>query len=209
MTASDLARWDVSLMKGEILSPASIRALTTQMTLADGTATNYALGLGVAQLDSGHRRWAHTGGASGFHSMNALYPDDLASITVLTNGEGGTPRTIVKGIEALLFTPITDPDAEPALARAKELFASLQAGKIDRAAMTPALNDYFSDAVLKDFSESLGPLGKPEDFTQSRFEYRGGMMNRVFQIKAGGRTLTMDSYLMPEGKWQQCLIFPE
>jgi len=209
MTASDLARWDISLMKGEILSPASTRLLTTQLTLADGTATNYALGLGVRQLDSGHRRWAHTGGASGFHSMNAVYPDDRASITVLTNGEGAVFHPIVNGIETLLFTPLTDPDAAAALDRAQALFASLQAGKVDRAAMTPALNDYFSDAVLADFAESLGPLGKPEEFTQSGFEYRGGMMNRVFSIKAGGRTLTMDSYLMPDGKWEQCLIFPE
>jgi D-alanyl-D-alanine carboxypeptidase len=209
MTASDLARWDIALMKGEILSPASTKTLTTQMTLTDGTATNYALGLAVKQLDNGHRRWAHTGGASGFHSMNALYPDDRAAITVLTNGEGDTSRAIVNGIETLLFTPVTDPDAAAALTRARALFTSLQAGKIDRGAMTPALNDFFSDAVLTDFAESLGPLGEVEDFTQSRFEDRGGMANRVFKIKAGGKTLTMDSYLMPDGKWEQCLIFAE
>jgi len=209
MTASDLARWDISLMKSEILSPASSKTLTTQMTLTDGTATNYALGLGVKQLNNGHRRWAHTGGASGFHSMNVLYPDDHAAITVLTNGEGETFRTIVDGIETLLLTPVTDPDAAAALTRARALFTSLQAGKIDRAAMTLALNDYFSDAVLTDFAESLGPLGKVEDFTQSSFEDRGGMVNRVFKIKAGGKTLTMDSYLMSDGKWEQCLIFAD
>jgi len=209
MTAGDLARWDISLLKGEILSPASTRALTTQMTLSDGTATNYALGLGVKQLNNGHRRWAHTGGASGFHSMNAIYPEDGAAITVLTNGEGVTARIIVAGIETLLFTPVTDPDAAAALTRARALFTSLQAGKIDRAAMTPALKDYFSDAVLRDFAESLGPLGAFEDFKQSSFQNRGGMANRVFKIRAGGKTLTMDTYLMPDGKWEQCLIFAE
>ncbi len=35
------------------------------------------------------------------------------------------------------------------------------------------------------------------------------MANRVFKIKAGGKTLTLDSYLMPDGKWEQCLIFAE
>ena len=207
MTAADLARWDISLMKSEILSPASTRALSTQMTLTDGTATNYALGLNVKQMDNGHRRWSHTGGASGFHSMNALYPDDRAAITVLTNGEAHISRTIVNGIEALLFAPADDPEAASVLARARALFTSLQSGKIDRAAMTPALNDYFSDSVLKDFAESLGPLGQIEEFTQSGFEDRGGMANRVFTIKAGGKTLTMDSYIMPDGKWEQCLIF--
>lgn len=209
MTASDLARWDISLMKGEILSPASTKALSTQTTLADGTATDYALGLRVTQLDNGHRRWFHTGGASGFHSANVTFPDDGAAIAVLTNGEGQTAKAIVKQIETLLFAPAADPDADAALARAKALFAGLQAGKIDRAAMTPALNDYFSDAALKDFANSLGPLGQPEAFTQSSFEGRGGMANRVFKITAGGKTLTMDSYLMPDGAWEQCLIFAE
>ena len=209
MTASDLARWDISLMKGEVLSPALTKTLTTQMTLTDGTATNYALGLGVKQLDNGHRRWAHTGGASGFHSMNVLYPDDRAAITVLTNGEGATARTIVNGIEKRLFTPFTDPDAAATLARARALFTGLQAANIDRSAMTPALNHYFSDVVLSDFAKSLGPLGEIEDFTQSSFEDRGGMSNRVFKIKVGGKALIMDSYLMPDGKWEQCLIFSE
>jgi CubicO group peptidase (beta-lactamase class C family) len=209
MTASDLARWDISLIRGEILSPQSTQMLTTQMTLNDGTATNYALGLGVKQMDNGHRRWTHTGGASGFHSMNVLYPDDRAAITVLTNGEGHTARTIVEGIETLLFAPMTDPDAAVALTRARSLFTSLQTGTIDRATMTPALNDYFSDAVLKDFAASLGPLGNALEFTQSSFEDRGGMTNRVFKIKAGARALTMDTYLMPDGKWEQCLIFAE
>jgi CubicO group peptidase (beta-lactamase class C family) len=209
MTASDLARWDIALMKNEILSPALTHALTTQMTLADGTATNYALGLKVTQLDNGHRRWAHSGGASGFHSMNVTFPDDRAAITVLTNGEGRTARTILEKIEALLFTPGADPGAATALTRAQALFAGLQAGRIDRATLTPALNDYFSDAVLRDFADSLGPLGQVEAFRQTDFEDRGGMANRVFRIKAGGRTLTMDSYLMPDGKWEQCLIFAE
>jgi CubicO group peptidase (beta-lactamase class C family) len=88
MTASDLARWDISLMRGEILEPASLRALTTEMVLTDGTGTGYGLGLFVSQMANGHRRWAHTGGASGFLSMNVTFPDDQAAITVLTNGEG-------------------------------------------------------------------------------------------------------------------------
>jgi CubicO group peptidase (beta-lactamase class C family) len=207
MTASDLARWDISLMKGEILSPTSTKMLTTQMTLTDGTATNYALGRRVKQLDNGHRRWAHSGGASGFHSVNVLYPEDSAAITVLTNGEGATAHTIVNGIEKQLFAPSTDSAAAATLVRARALFTGLQTGKIDRSTMTPALNYYFSDAVLSDFAKSLGPLGEIKDFTQSSFEDRGGMENRVYKVEAGGKTLIMDSYLMPDGKWEQCLIF--
>ncbi len=75
MTASDLARWDISLMNGTVLKPASLQALTTEEELKGGTGTGYALGLDVSKTN-GHRRWAHSGGAAGFNSYNATFPDD-------------------------------------------------------------------------------------------------------------------------------------
>jgi D-alanyl-D-alanine carboxypeptidase len=206
MTASDLARWDIALMNGAILKPASLKALTTEMRLSDGTATNYGFGLGVTQMANGHRRWSHTGGASGFLSVNVTFPDDRTAITVLTNGEGLAYRTIEKEIETLLLGSAVDEDAAPALERARLLFAGLQQGKIDRATLTEDLSDYFSEAVLADFGASLAPLGAPESFAQSGREARGGMVHRVFAIKASGKTLRMETYVMPDGKFEQCLI---
>ncbi len=206
MTASDLARWDISLMRGEILEPASLRALTTEMVLTDGTGTGYGLGLFVSQMANGHRRWAHTGGASGFLSMNVTFPDDQAAITVLTNGEGLAPRSIEAQIETLLLAGDVDTDAGPSLERARALFAGLQKGSVDRSSITDNLSAYFSDAVLADFGSSLGPLGVPTSFTQTSREDRGGMVHRVFTVKAGGKVLQMETYLMPDGRFEQCLV---
>jgi len=206
MSASDLARWDIALMEGKILKPASKKALTTEMVLADGTGTGYGLGLFVSQLPNGHRRWAHTGGASGFLSTNVDFPDDKASITVLTNGEGLAHKTIARQIEDLLFAGAVDADADPALARAKALFAGLQKGTVDKAALTEDLQGYFTPAVLADFGSSLGPLGEPASFSQSSREDRGGMVHRVFAIEAGGKKLRMETYIMPDGKFEQCLV---
>lgn len=206
MSASDLARWDIALMKGDILAPASRRALTTEMVLQDGTGTGYGLGLFVSQLPNGHRRWAHTGGAAGFLSTNVTFPDDKASITVLTNGEGLAHRAIEKDIEALLMGNVADPDAGPALERAKALFAGLQKGTIDRATLTENLQGYFTPTALADFGGALGPLGEPTGFTQASREDRGGMVHRVFAVEAGGKTLRMETYIMPDGKFEQCLV---
>jgi CubicO group peptidase (beta-lactamase class C family) len=206
MTASDLARWDISLMRGEILKPTSLRALTTEMVLTDGTGTGYGLGLSVSQMANGHRRWAHTGGASGFLSINVTFPDDKAAITVLTNGEGLAFRSIEAEVESLLLAGEVDTDAEPSLERARALFAGLQKGSVDRSSITDDLNAYFSDTVLADFGSSLGPLGEPTSFTQTSREDRGGMVHRVFTVNVGGKVLRMETYLMPDGRFEQCLV---
>ena len=207
MSASDLARWNIALMEGKILKPASRKALTTEAVLSDGTGTRYGLGLAVTQMDNGHRRWAHTGGAAGFLSSNVDFPDDKASITVLTNGEGGLAhRTIETEIEKLLFASTVDADAVPALERAKALFAGLQKGTVDKATVTENLRGWFTPAVLADFGSSLGPLGEPASFSQSSREDRGGMVHRVFAIEAGGKKLRMETYIMPDGKFEQCLV---
>ncbi len=206
MSASDLARWDIALMNGEILKPASRKALTTEMVLSDGTGTGYGLGIGVSQMPNGHRRWAHTGGAAGFLSINVDFPDDKASITVLTNGEGLAYRQIEKEIETLLQGTVADADAAPALDRAKALFAGLQKGTADKATLTEDLQGYFTPAVLADFGAALGPLGEPTSFNQASREDRGGMVHRVFAIEAGGKKLRMETYIMPDGKFEQCLV---
>src|SRR3989441_7724831 len=51
MTAHDLALWDISLMDQSILKPASYKALETEVELANGVGTRYALGVGVGMGD--------------------------------------------------------------------------------------------------------------------------------------------------------------
>jgi CubicO group peptidase (beta-lactamase class C family) len=133
MTASDLARWDIALMNGTILKPASMRALSTAGLLKDGTRTNYGLGLGVLQMPNGHRKWTHSGGASGFLSVNTTYPDDRMAITVLTNGEGRLFSSLARDIEKLLFADAADPHAARSLEDAKKILLGLQKGASDRA----------------------------------------------------------------------------
>jgi CubicO group peptidase (beta-lactamase class C family) len=152
MTAADLARWDISLMNGTILTPASTKALTTEVQLTGGTGTGYALGLSVSTLANGHRRWTHSGGAAGFVSRNTTYPDDRMAITVLTNADAGPATAIANKIEALLLAPAADPDAAASLDRAKRLYASLAAGKVDETLIDSVLASYFTPQAVAVFS---------------------------------------------------------
>ena len=47
MTASDLARWDISLIDQSVLTAASYKQLQTEVLLANGAPTGYGLGVSV------------------------------------------------------------------------------------------------------------------------------------------------------------------
>ncbi len=208
MTADDLARWDISLMNGTVLKPASLKTLTTEVLLKSGTGTRYALGLDVSTNNEGHRRWSHGGEASGFISQNTTLPDDHISVTVLTNGQGRAAPSIERQIEDLMLAPAADPEAAPALERAKQLFTGLQKGQLNRSLLTSDAIAYFTDQAIADFAASLGPLGEPSSFTQSGHSGRGGMTERSFAIRAGGKTMSLVTYIMPDGKFAQYMIDP-
>jgi D-alanyl-D-alanine carboxypeptidase len=207
MTASDLAKWDISLLDGTILKPASLKAMGTAASLDNGISTGYALGLSVSALENGHRRWRHTGGASGFLSINTTYPDDRMAITVLSNGEGNAQRDIAIAIEKLLLAQDKDAGAEASLARTRQLLTALQKGVAERALMTDDLNGYFSSTALADFAASLAPLGEIVSINQTHFENRGGMAYRIFAVKMSGKkTLKVAVYIKPDGRFDQYLV---
>jgi CubicO group peptidase (beta-lactamase class C family) len=206
MTASDLARWNISLMNGTILPPALLRALTTEVPFTSGTGARYGLGLSVSAAN-GRRVWSHSGAVSGFVSNNVVLPDDRAAFTVLTNGEGGAASQIARKVQPLL-TQADDPDAARDLERARGIFSGLQQGNLDRSLLTEDASAYFTPEVIRDFSTSLKPLGRVAAFTQSTISHRGGMTYRIFAAKAGSRTLNVEVYLMPGGQIDQFLVRP-
>ena len=207
MTASDLARWDISLINDTILKPASLKELTTEVHLKNGAGTGYALGLGVSNRN-GHRKWAHGGGADGFISENFTLPDDKISVTVLTNQEDPAPHRIASDIESILIAPPPDPDAPAALARVRGIFTGLQNGKLDRSLLSDDGNAYFTAKVIADFRDSLKPLGTPAEFKQTSMSLRGGMVFRSFSIKAANKRLELTTFATPDGKLAQYMIYP-
>jgi len=202
MPAEDLAKWDISIIDRKLMKPASYRDFETEVVLNNGVGTEYGLGMSVKD-EGGRRQLEHSGEVSGFTAENIVYPDDGVAIVVLTNQDAASAAAqIGRGISPLLFQT-ADATTPVKLEQARKIFEGLQHGQIDRSLFTSNTNSYFSDQALQDFASSLGPLGTPEEFVQTRQALRGGMTLRVYRIKFPQRTIRAWTYEMPDGKLEQ------
>jgi len=205
MTASDLARWNISMIERTLLQRESYEALQTEVRLTSGVGTGYGLGVSVG-LRSGHRLVSHSGEVSGFTARNDVYPDDRLAVSVLINLDAtDASGQLADRIGTLLFEA-EDPQRSQALERARSVFASLQQGKIDRSLFTDNANAYFNERALRDHAESLGPLGAPEEFSPQSESLRGGMTFRSYRVRCGGKTLRVTTYTTPAPKLEQYIV---
>ena len=199
-TASDVAKWDAALMAGRVLKPASLKAMTTEVRLTSGQGSGYGLGLFIGK--SGDRvQWEHGGEGTGFLAENRLWPERGAAVVVLSNTfSSNAYMTIADRLEAILFPPVG------VQTTVERLFAALQRGEPDRSAFTDNFNGYLTPQAVADYKASLGPLGAPTTFKLERERLRGGMTQRRYRIAAGGKTLTLNSYQAPDGRFEQFLV---
>ena len=208
MTAEDLARWDLALLDGKLLSPASLLAMSTTRVLTNGASADYGLGLDV-YMASGRRVLGHGGEVSGFVSQNTLYPDQKAAVIVLTNQDASSAaQQLSERIRDLLFL-VDSPESARQLERARKIFTDLQHGTIERTLLTDNGNAYFNAQALLDAKASLAPLGAPTSFQQTLEHDRGGMRLRRFEIKFAQRTLILVARELPDGRFEQYQLRPE
>src|SRR5881227_2505414 len=200
MTASDLARWDISMINQAILKPQSYREMETAELLKNGASTQYGLGVGVS-LVNGRRVPSHNGEVSGFTAQNSVYPDDRVAVIVLTNMDANRAAVnLANKIGEIIFAPTGNRDS---LAKAKAILVDLQKGKIDRSLFTDNANAYFDKQCLHDLASSLASLGFPTDFQLVSEGLRGGMTARRYRAKFQKKTLEVSTYAMPDGKLEQ------
>ncbi|HUI83655.1 MAG TPA: serine hydrolase domain-containing protein [Candidatus Binatia bacterium] len=205
MTAEDLARWDISMIDESVLKPASYREMETETVLNNGVGTRYGLGVFVTSVN-GHRVLEHGGEVSGFTAENLVMPDDKIAVAVLTNQDAAEAASeIGNQVRALLIKAANpqDPRQDELM---RKVYDGLQQGKIDRSLFTENANAYFTDQALKDYADSLKPLGAPQSFTQTRSSGRGGMTERTYEVKYPKKDLVIIIYEMPDGKIEQYLI---
>ena len=87
-TPTDLLAWDLALVTGRVLSPASYQVLTTPRRLADGRSTGYGCGDGID--DRGPAIvLSHGGAVSGSVAHNTVLPASRSAIVLLANSETG------------------------------------------------------------------------------------------------------------------------
>jgi hypothetical protein len=207
MTSRDLAAWDISIIRHSLLKPESYRALTSPVGLTNGASTGYGLGVDVS-MQGGRFMIEHSGEVSGFTAENIVFPDDSVAIVVLTNQDAAPAAGAIAGQISQVLFATEDALAASRTAQARAIFEGLQRGTIDRSLFTSNANAYFSQQALADFASSLGPLGAPTAFLQTRKSERGGMVSRSYRVSFPNRTLRAWTFEMPDGKLEQYQIAP-
>ncbi len=205
MTAEDLAKWDISMIRETVLKPASYREMETEVLLKNGAGTRYGLGVQVMSI-GGHRVLEHGGEVSGFTAENIVMPDDGIAVVVLTNQDAAEAASEIGSQVRTLIFQTANPQDPKQDALIRKVFDGLQQGKIDRSLFTDNANSYFTDEALRDYAGSLGPLGAPQSFTQDRVSTRGGMTERLYNVNYTGRNLVIIIYELPDGKFEQYMI---
>jgi CubicO group peptidase (beta-lactamase class C family) len=207
MTATDLARWDSTMIRQALLRPSSWREMQREVRLANGAGTGYGLGVQVS-MEGGHFLVEHSGEVSGFVAENMVYPEDSVAVVVLTNQDAAPAASaIARAITRVLFTT-EDALGADRTAKARAILEGLRGGTIDRSQLTQNASDYFSPEALKDFAASLAPLGDLKSFDLTATRARGGMIMRAYRAVFAGRVLRVWTYETPDGKLEQYQVAP-
>ena len=116
-STEDLLRWNEGLFGGKLLTPASLRKMTTPFK------GDYACGLYVKRVN-GHLMIEHDGNNIGFNSDMAYYPEDRIAIIVLANLNGTVTSEMTTALAAVAHgeTPPT-PSVHREISLSKEVLA--------------------------------------------------------------------------------------
>jgi len=207
MTPTDLSKWDIAFLNHQILSERSYQEFTREVRLTNGDTTHYALGLDVNNEFNHIPTISHTGEVSGFLASNTLYPTRKAAIVVLTNEDGvSLIGPVTTQVATILFVPEQPAAAAADTAQVRGILADLQKGRINRSLFTSNANSYFSAQALSDMKKSLGEIGKLESVTRTSETLRGGMTHRNYRAVFQKKTVSLNIYVMPDGKYEQFMV---
>jgi D-alanyl-D-alanine carboxypeptidase len=208
-TPGDLMVWDLALMDGKVLSPASFQQMTTPRRLADGRSSGYGCGLSIR--DRGPVLvLTHGGGVSGFGARNAFIPASRSAVVVMANTDwaGGVLDTIQEAVLAKLM-PIADAPAiagPPAQDAALDMLRQIRSGEVNRAQLGDEYSAFLTPARLAVMSKSLVDAGPVSEVQAGPIRERGGMEVSSLQLRLGQTPASTLMYRTPDGKIQEFLF---
>jgi len=205
-TPSDLLTWDLALVSGKVLSPASYRTLTTPARLADGRSTGYGCGEGVNERGTA-TVLAHGGAVSGFSALNIVVPATHSAVALLTNSDFGSLDGLGRTIAAKLVPQAAVPaiSGPPALAAAAAFLDSLSRGRVDRRNLGADFNAYLTAPRLERARANLA--GNVTNLRLVGTSERGGMEVADLRFETSGRAAAALMYRTPDGKVQEFLVY--
>ena len=208
-TPTDLLAWDLALMDGKVLSPASWALMTTPQTLTDGRSSGY--GCGQSIRDRGPVLvLQHGGGVSGFGSRNAFIPASRSGVAVIANADwaGGVLDAIESAVLAVLM-PVADAPVvvgPHATEMAVQLLAQIRAGAVDRGLLGDEYSAFLTPARLAVMAQSLVAAGEVSEVVPGAIRERGGMEVSSVRLLLGTTPATTLMYRTPDGKVQEFLF---
>ncbi|MDV3456625.1 serine hydrolase domain-containing protein [Sphingomonas sp. HF-S4] len=212
MSAPELAKWNIARIERKLLPAEDWIEQERMIRLTDGSPANYGLGVSLSQRGD-YKQVSHGGAAVGFLSQSIVIPDARLSVVALVNGDfGNAQSTIANGIVSLLLPAAKANDDEAWRTKlARDFYAALQKGEPDRSLLTENAAYYFNAETVRDYRDSLGPLGAPTSIEPlGAPRLRGGFVNRNYRIVYPTRTLTLITYADPgrDGKIEEFMVTP-
>ena len=203
-TAVDIARFDLALMNGKLLSAKSLALAQTDPVDAPALGTKWGLGF---TLDDtlGKRVIGHHGGVPGFVSENEMVPSDGLAIVVLANASDfSTARANHNVIGTLypgLFPPAVVVAEDLAVTRRfREILESLVAGHIDHAQFSDAANAALTDTAVAGASAQLSALGAIASISYVDRQGSAGLRTFRYRVVFAKATLVFSYVVTADGK---------
>jgi CubicO group peptidase (beta-lactamase class C family) len=186
-TPADMARWVRNFRTAGLGGPEVIRELTTSFVLANGSPTNYGLGL-FLDTDRGLRRWHHGGSDIGHNSTFIYYPDLDAGYVVFSNYQG-LPGGIAGVVADAFFGEHMTPEQRPAGAAEVTVPAATLRSYAGSYTMT-TLGGIIVTVELQDGQLRLQVAGQPvlplRPISMTTFEVVGAPARVTFNTAADG-----------------------
>ncbi|MBI5384684.1 MAG: beta-lactamase family protein [Verrucomicrobia bacterium] len=206
-TPGDLAKWDLALIDGKVLKPASYELMTARRKLADGRLMDYGCGLAV-KLQEGRLTLIHSGAVSGFNAWNGIIPSTRSALIVTCNVDGGVGSLPDQIFPLLLKEPTAIPtiSGPPAAEAVKAVFAKLQKGKTDRKEFAEEFNHFLTNTKIAAAAKRLKRFGAPTSAEVLSTHERGGMEVTTTRLTFKSGALKVLMYRAPDGKIEQFFV---
>lgn len=168
-TVGDLAKWDIALQSGKIVSPTDFALMETPGKLANGASDGYGFGLQIDTVDGRERVW-HNGGTFGSSSSNVTFPQDGVDVIVLENEDGAATAALSTTIYETMFPNVAlaamkpGTGEDPAVtARLKLLLGAAIKGSLPPDQLSPLVRATISQKQQQQIGEQLATLGAVKD----------------------------------------------
>ncbi|MDQ1815771.1 serine hydrolase [Massilia sp. CCM 9210] len=177
-TATELGKWIVALQQGRLLKPASMAAMWTPSSFADGRPAPWAMGWpAIRRGEQPHRAVAGIGGG---RSAFYMYPDDDLAVIILTNLAGAQPDQMIDTVAGFYVKGLRATGGGYALFRLRE-----QTGR-------GGFDDI--DATLRQVTQQYG-VPNPSEGSLNGWGYR--LLSRK-QLKPAIAVLGLATRLYPD-----------